>query len=81
MERLRTQEAQSRRQHGFARLILILVVGFCTIFTCVIFGMLFFGDASQVEHASVILRNLGIALGGGGAFYAVYEFFKRLLAR
>ncbi len=79
MEKLNSEEANSKRKHKFA--VGIAIGGFCLIVagSILLLGMAFFGTENQTTMSFSIMKALGLGVAGYGIIGAVARAVRALV--
>lgn len=80
VEKLRQGADERKGRHGSAVKFAWAVFALAVVSGAFVVGMLFFGNDSQRDAAETLLRTIGTAVGGAGAFWLAKEAFQRVFA-
>lgn len=78
---LEIEAEAAKRRHRLAERIFTWGGGFSALIVAVSLGFVFFGAEAQASYARELLKSLGIALAGGGAFHLLGQAARWLLRR
>ena len=78
VEKLRQGSDERKERHRSAINIVWAIFALALAGSAFVIGMLFFGSDSQRAAAEALLKTIGTAVGGAGAFWLVKEAFQRV---